>query len=133
MKAGSSLNINHTESIGVGILQKGVTIVLNSDHLDTMYCNDLEFDYSLVNTQSVKEPRLSTIVTHVANDALEVSGLPAASSLAIFDLLGAQVLSKIQSLSRSATISITSLRSGVYYLRISSEGVVQTSKFVVRR
>ena len=139
MKAGASLSITTITgfdggSHGLGILQKGVDIdVSGQENLDTIQCNDLEFDYSQVNSRIVAERPASTIVTHVTNNILEVTGLPQYSTLSAFDLLGRQMLPSVRSHSTSETLRVASLPTGAYYLRVTHEGIIQTSKFVIQR
>jgi PKD repeat protein len=135
MKAGSSLNFSQPDgNDAVFILDRSIVLKLSYDEaVDTFYCNDLQFDYSLINTKSVATSAANSIATHLSKDDLVIEGLPATSTLAVFDLLGRQVVSNQETHSSKATIGTASLPSGVYYLHIASEGVVQSSKFLVRR
>jgi hypothetical protein len=135
MKAGSSVTFaDPPGASGLLIMDKSSVLNLSAfKAVDTLYCNDLQFDYSLVKTKSVAPTQPSRIVTHMTNDDLKVEGLPVTSTLSVFDLLGRQVIPTFEEHSPKVNIDVAKLPSGAYYLRVASEGNVVTRKFLIRR
>ncbi|MDO3694004.1 T9SS type A sorting domain-containing protein [Wenyingzhuangia sp. chi5] len=83
---------------------------------------------NLENTGTLSSKNISNIKPEISfnNDVLSVTTNSAISSITLFDILGRSVLSN----NNSSTISISSLQSGTYILRVTTtSGEVQVVKF----
>ncbi len=105
-------------------------IILNKkwvNYYDTIYCPDLQFDYSQVTGNGIeeKEPvsHIETSHNHlrVMNDGV--------ISVAIYDLLGIKLLSKKEN--DILDLDLTSLSNGVYFVIMTASGHREIRKIAV--
>jgi PKD repeat protein len=128
LKTGSSFIYGGNVRPSTVILDQGNAIVLNGYGIDTLYCNDLQFDYSKVTTKDVRTEDNPMQIVNTTN-GLRVSCEGEVISASVANILGAKIFSKSDR--DILTLDLSAYPDGVYFAEISSRDHHELRKIVV--
>jgi hypothetical protein len=128
LKTGSSFTSNGSYS--VAILNRDAKIPFGGDNfVDTFYCDNVTFDYSLVNKEVSKTDLERLSISHHAPDHLLATSANQPIDLRLLNLLGNEVLSRRGE--GGLDIDLTSVPAGIYIAIAESGGQRVTKKIAV--
>lgn len=129
LKAGSSYVSSNGFGYATVVLNRGMQISwANTNSVDTLYCDDLEFDYSQVEHRNVP---LSTETPKIlfSNNILQATNVGKEVAIEIVNLLGSKVISRSER--DDVTIDLSGQESGLYFAIVRSVGFREVRKLVV--
>lgn len=138
VKPGAVLNLPHGSSNSV-IYANDASISVHDAGDFTLNCPDLAFDYTNAPPNKIVTDAVQPDVSNTPIDVfpnpttgtVAITGLPQSDlKLTVLDLLGATVLEQQNIHSTDASLNVSALAPGVYYLRIASAHSVLTKKLV---
>jgi hypothetical protein len=114
MKAGSSFISSNGQGYAAVVLNRGTSISWDSyNSVDTFYCDNLNFDYSLVSNGSVNDVTLPLLFLHQTADYFSAFAEGEIIDVRLTNLLGTEVLSS-QGVGE-LDVDLAPLRAGVYF------------------
>ncbi len=131
LKKDASFNWDFNSN-AVVILKKGNAISYPFDvlhNMDTLSCDNLQFDYSKVGGTSEVQPTENPLQILNSANSLRISNKGADISASVVNLLGVTLLSKTES--DQLTLDLSTLTNGVYFVIITSNGQREMRKITV--
>lgn len=111
-----------------------VFISTSNSTLENVYLDKI-FEIMPNNIKDVKDnaklqPRI-TLLPNPVSDYIYISGLVGKCAIEIHDVLGKAIYSSVTS-SNEVTISVRNITSGAYYVRVVSDGMIQTIPVIIK-
>jgi hypothetical protein len=130
VKAGASVVLTTDQGYAVIFLQKGADVPIkpNVYSVDTLYCNDLQFDYSQVIQKGIDEKKNPLQILNSGN-TLQITNEGAEISVSLFTTLGIPILSKSER--DLLTFDLSSFTDGLYFAQVSSGNHHEIRKIIV--
>jgi hypothetical protein len=129
IKNGVSFGGNLNAASGVFMLTPGASFPVTEPGLDTLYCDNLTFDYSQVNSAGIVEEYQPQVAIHQAPDHLLATSANQPIELRLLNLLGNEVLSRRGV--GELDIDLTPVPTGIYIAIAESGGQRVTKKIAV--
>ncbi len=128
IRDGASCTLTTHAVYNLLVLNKNKIVDLGGSVNDTLYCDDLQFDYSQINKKDVQpEPKHLQIFTY--GNSLQATSENSEISAALFSPLGIRLFSKVER--NTLDLDLSTLAEGMYFVEIMSGSFHEVRKIIV--